>query len=264
MKHQKEWCRQPVSPLVNSRVVFSLTEEIEEFATTFIKSLESCLDNTPELLKSQKLRGNQLKESKSLTNCAQFPKYSFVYFTYLYYFLVAKSFVRLLKRNMTFINLAQVRKTSVKVVPTGNSPIVFSCHSHTKAELWYVSLFQTARPVFLSYESMSGILNEFHSLDLRKILTELLFLTEQKQAKLPVLLMCKCWRLDCDDTEASNLENLPLSAINYVVFLVMKEFENLLVKQAPIEAYAEWFDSIVEEYVLKDNVSAFPNFLEGN
>jgi hypothetical protein len=34
----------------------------------------------------------------------------------------------------------------------------------------------------------------------------------------------------------------------------MEEFENLLVKQAPIEAYAEWFDSIVEEYVLKDKV----------
>jgi hypothetical protein len=36
----------------------------------------------------------------------------------------------------------------------------------------------------------------------------------------------------------------------------MEEFENLLVKQAPIEAYAEWFDSIVEEYVLKDIVCA--------
>ena len=36
--------------------------------------------------------------------------------------------------------------------------------------------------------------------------------------------------------------------------LVMEEFEHLLVKQAPIEAYAEWFDSIVEEYVLKDEV----------
>lgn len=34
----------------------------------------------------------------------------------------------------------------------------------------------------------------------------------------------------------------------------MEEFEHLLVKQAPIEAYAEWFDSIVEEYVLKDEV----------
>ena len=51
-------------------------------------------------------------------------------------------------------------------------------------------LFQTARPVFLSYESMSGILNEFRCLDLKKILTELLFLTEQETVELPVLLIC--------------------------------------------------------------------------
>ena len=34
----------------------------------------------------------------------------------------------------------------------------------------------------------------------------------------------------------------------------MEEFENLLVKQAPLEAYAEWFDSVVEDYVLKNDV----------
>lgn len=34
----------------------------------------------------------------------------------------------------------------------------------------------------------------------------------------------------------------------------MEEFENLMVKQAPLESYAEWFDSIVEEYVLSDKV----------
>ena len=38
---------------------------------------------------------------------------------------------------------------------------------------------------------MSGILNEFRCLDLRKILSELLFLTEQDNVELPVLLMCK-------------------------------------------------------------------------
>ena len=38
---------------------------------------------------------------------------------------------------------------------------------------------------------MSGILNEFRCLDLRKILSELLFLTEQEDVELPVLLMCK-------------------------------------------------------------------------
>lgn len=55
----------------------------------------------------------------------------------------------------------------------------------------YFIFAQTARPVFLSYESMSGILNEFRCLDLKKILSELLFLTEQETVELPVLLMCR-------------------------------------------------------------------------
>ena len=33
--------------------------------------------------------------------------------------------------------------------------------------------------------------------------------------------------------------------------IVIQKIENLLVKQAPIEAYAEWFDNIVEQFVLK-------------
>ena len=38
-------------------VVCSLTEEIQDFAITFVNSLESCLENSPALLKDQKLRG---------------------------------------------------------------------------------------------------------------------------------------------------------------------------------------------------------------
>lgn len=38
-------------------VKYSLTEEIQEFAVNFMHSLQSCLEETPELLKNQKLKG---------------------------------------------------------------------------------------------------------------------------------------------------------------------------------------------------------------
>ena len=55
----------------------------------------------------------------------------------------------------------------------------------------FVFILQIARPIFLSYESMSGILTEFRRLDLKRIVTELLFLTEKKNIELSVLLLCK-------------------------------------------------------------------------
>ena len=82
----------------------SLTEEIKDFAVTFVNSLESCLENSPALLKNQKLRGTGYKCIISLESCG----FSILKYFFFISILVAKNFVRLLKRNMTFISLAQV------------------------------------------------------------------------------------------------------------------------------------------------------------
>ncbi|XP_046859039.1 transcription factor RFX4-like [Xenia sp. Carnegie-2017] len=125
---------------------------------------------------------------------------------------VAKNFSRVLKRNMAFITLAQV---STSIYIQLRYPIYVKL-------LDPVVLRNAARPVLLSYDSMSAIMDEFRSLDMKSILTQLLFLTE------------------CESTDVG------------LLMMLLDEFERILVKQAPIEAYTEWLEGIFEEYVLKD------------
>lgn len=38
---------------------------------------------------------------------------------------------------------------------------------------------------------------------------------------------------------------------NYVLFVVLREFQDLLRKQATVEAFTEWLDAVVEQKVIK-------------
>ena len=47
----------------------SLAEVIKTFASTFVKSLESCLDNTPDVLKNKKIKGKYSCELLNPLRC---------------------------------------------------------------------------------------------------------------------------------------------------------------------------------------------------
>ncbi|XP_048581396.1 DNA-binding protein RFX6 isoform X2 [Nematostella vectensis] len=84
----------------------------------------------------------------------------------------------------------------------------------------FVHLAQTARSVLLSYDSVSRMMDDLRKIDWKGIMSQITFIT-------------------------GNME-FPEKIKTYI-----QEFENLLTKQAPLEAYTEWLDSTVDRCILK-------------
>ncbi|XP_031568489.1 transcription factor RFX4-like [Actinia tenebrosa] len=85
----------------------------------------------------------------------------------------------------------------------------------------FVHLAQTARSVLLSYDSVSRMINDLRKIDFNLINSQSMFLLGN--------------------------EDIPTLTKTFV-----QEFEGLLSKQAPLEAYTEWLDSVVDRCVLKE------------
>ncbi|XP_070566818.1 DNA-binding protein RFX6-like isoform X2 [Ptychodera flava] len=134
----------------------SLSAEIKAFAKRLPDWLESSLDDVPEHLKQKKLA-------------------------------VVKTFIQSLKRQTSFVHLAQ-----------------------------------TARSVLLSHENVNQMAKDLNEVDFPSI-------WNQGVACCPEI-----------------LEKDPQNAIGLI-----NEFEGLLSKQAPIEAYTEWIDSVIDRCVLQ-------------
>lgn len=91
-----------------------------------------------------------------------------------------------------------------------------------KRQVGFVHLAQAARSALLSYEDVSQMLGDLRKIEFDQILSKSLFIIE-------------------------NME------VFHKTKTYVSELENLLSKQAPLEAYIEWLDSVVDRCVLKES-----------